>query len=615
MKDRTIRLSQTVSPFGVGAIYDIAGESLVAADTRRWGGMGDRIVLDRLAQDLEVEGFRSAPTQRSEFGGKGPRLPFVRFPRWLFCPTCRRMTFWSSKMEVAGEVARCGHCTKSPKPQLVPMRFVLVCGEGHLTDVPWDRWAHSRADAPSQKQCGSRDLTFTTKKNAGTGLDALVVSCRTCKASRSLQGVGGRDGAKSVGLICGGKQPWEYLPAGSPQCQQEAIVLQRGASNLYFSDVRSAIDIPPESDFDVFSDVAAKITPTPEFEMLLTSDEELMTDLLVTRLATKHDVSEKDIRALVAGANAELAGAPANSHALTGDLRRDEWNALIAERPAQDERDRFMTKHEPLLEQSVPGFGPAERALADRFGPVVLVTRLREVRAMTGFRRYEAGGKQITPDLDGSVDWLPAIEVFGEGLFISFDEQALQAWETQDAVTRRVEKLEQRRAHSLVGDRVKVASPRFVLLHTFAHLLIRQLAFESGYAAASMRERIYCAEAGATDEPYAGVLVYTAAGDAEGTLGGLVRQGRPPRMVNTMMSLLEDAAWCSSDPLCIESQGQGFQGLNRGACHACSLVAETSCEFANSFLDRGLLIGQTAGFFTSVLDEAQRASGQAAVGL
>lgn len=609
--ERTIRLSQTVAPFGVGAIYDLRGESLVAVDTTRWGGMGERIVLDRLAEELEVKGFRAAPARWDQFSTSGPRLVYSRFPRWLFCPACRRMTFWKSEMEVPGEPARCSRCDRLPHPQLVPMRFVVTCAAGHLGDVQWDRWAHSRAEGPEQKQCRSRDLTFRTKAGAGAGLDASIVACRTCKASRSLQGVSGKESAKSGGLMCAGKQPWQFLPPGTPQCAEDPIVLQRGASNLYFADVRSAIDIPPDSDFDVFSDVAAKVTGTPEFEMLMSmSGDDLMADMLVSKLATDFELAEKEIRKVVAGAKAEQGGGVRSETMLTGDLRRDEWNALVNERSDQDERSRFLTKHEPLRPGTAT-LSPAESLIADAFGPVVLVTRLREVRAMTGFRRYDAGSPKITPDMDGSLDWLPAIEVFGEGLFVNLDEAALQSWESRPEVIDRVRILEQRRSGSLVGDRIKVASPRLVLVHTLAHLLIRRLSFESGYAAASLRERVYCAEAGGGDDPYAGVLVYTAAGDAEGTLGGLVRQGRHPRMLQTLLSLLEGAAWCSSDPLCIESSGQGFQGMNRAACHACALTAETSCEYANSFLDRALLIGADGiGFFTPALDAALEESGR-----
>jgi hypothetical protein len=149
-------------------------------------------------------------------------------------------------------------------------------------------------------------------------------------------------------------------------------------------------------------------------------------------------------------------------------------------------------------------------------------------------------------------------------------------------------------------------------LHTLAHLLIRRLAFECGYASASLKERIYVAEAEAP-VPQAGILIYTSAGDVEGTLGGLVRQGEPPRLANTILSALQDGAWCSSDPICRASRGQGFDSLNLAACHACSLISETSCDHANALLDRVLVLGSQGivddlppvkGFFSQVVDKA-----------
>lgn len=604
MKERTVRLSQTVSPFGVGAIYDFRGESLIAADITRWGGAGERILLDRLAEDLSKDGtvvkeFRSAPARWSRFSKAGGRLPFVRFPRWLFCPGCRQMVQWGDKMEAEGEPARCPNCAR--RPQLVPMRFVVTCRQGHLGDVQWDRWAHAGAATDQQRQCKSKSLRFITKPGAGTGLDALVVKCNSCGAEKSLQGITNEDTHPAI--RCSGKQPWVYTDK-PPTCDADPRVLQRGASNLYFTEVRSAIDIPPDSDFDVYNDISALVTNTPEFQMLKgTSSDDMLYDLLVGKIAEQNDLDEKIVRQVVEAAKAEIQGTPKTKAQLTGDLRRDEWNALISERHNQDDRDRFVTRHEKLV---ITGALPTAHALADeRLGDVVLVTRLREVRALKSFRRYDTDGTEIRPALDAALDWLPAIEVYGEGIFLRFNEEPLQAWEREEAVVRRVRKLEQRREDSLLGRRVKLASPRFVLLHTFAHLMIRRLAYESGYTAASLRERIYSAEAGGEHEPFAGILIYTAAGDSEGTLGGLVRQGRPPRMIDTLMAMLEDAAWCSSDPICIESEGQGFQGLNRGACHACSLVAETSCEYSNGLLDRALLVGADGlGYFADVLDAA-----------
>ncbi|WP_256122784.1 DUF1998 domain-containing protein [Streptomyces sp. LUP47B] len=138
-----------------------------------------------------------------------------------------------------------------------------------------------------------------------------------------------------------------------------------------------------------------------------------------------------------------------------------------------------------------------------------------------------------------------------------------------------------------------------------AHLLIRQLSFESGYTTASLRDRVYARP----EQDQYGILVYTAAGDAEGTLGGLVRQGEPPRLAETLLRMTEAAAWCSADPLCAEHTGKGFGNLNRAACHACALLPETSCETGNTLVDGALVVGgQVPGCLESIVTAARSAA-------
>jgi hypothetical protein len=126
-------------------------------------------------------------------------------------------------------------------------------------------------------------------------------------------------------------------------------------------------------------------------------------------------------------------------------------------------------------------------------------------------------------------------------------------------------------------------------------MLIRQLSFECGYASSSLRERIFAADSSSSLAGMAGILIYTAEGDSEGSLGGLVREGQAERLFPTILSALQNARWCSSDPICRELSGQGLQGLNRAACHACALISETSCICANVLLDRAMLVGDGAG--------------------
>jgi hypothetical protein len=125
-----------------------------------------------------------------------------------------------------------------------------------------------------------------------------------------------------------------------------------------------------------------------------------------------------------------------------------------------------------------------------------------------------------------------------------------------------------------------------------------------GYGSASLRERIYCSF-DQDSEPMNGILIYTASGDSEGTMGGLVRQGEPQRLLATLSAALQKAQWCSSDPICIETTGQGTDNANLAACHGCLLVSETSCEEGNRLLDRATLVGKPdkmdIGFFAAML--------------
>jgi len=237
------------------------------------------------------------------------------------------------------------------------------------------------------------------------------------------------------------------------------------------------------------------------------------------------------------------------------------------------------------------------------------------VRALTGFRRYSADADLIPSDLslDGKrKQTLPAIEMFGEGIFLQFSEQFLVEWESRAEVQGRAGILIDRRAKTAWAQRLDVPEPRFIALHTIAHLLIRRLAYASGYSSASLQERIYAH----TDRPdhTAGILIYTAAGDAQGTLGGLVRLGDPDKVVPLMLAALDDADVCSNDPVCIESDRQGSSSLNLSACHGCALVSETSCETANRLLDRQLVLGghDVPGLLEGVLEEI-RAHGAASI--
>jgi len=194
--------------------------------------------------------------------------------------------------------------------------------------------------------------------------------------------------------------------------------------------------------------------------------------------------------------------------------------------------------------------------------------------------------------LDDAIEWLPAIVVRGEGIFLEFRAERIAEWLARDTAAARLAPLvaAYNRRRAARGQTPRIIGPKFVMIHTLAHLLMTELSFECGYGSSSLRERIYC-ETEAGSEPMQSVLIYTASGDAEGTLGGLVRQGEPGRLERTLEAAFHRAQWCSSDPVCIESTGQGVDNANLAACHGCALLPETSCEEGNRLLDRAMLVG------------------------
>lgn len=621
---RKIRQSQTIVPFGVGAIFDFKGESLVACDTFRWGARGEKIQSERLAASLGVAEFRSAPAVDSNAWASSSRgIPYARFPSWLFCQKCRRMTRWRRSSEQQDKAPTCANCPG--KKQLVPMRWIQICPDGHMDDIDWKRWAHSRNTSPEARQCQKENLFFETVGGKGAGgLDTLQVHCHSCHSRRNLMGITSKGSLKTINVGCSGRQPWQRWDERS-DCAEIPLAVQRGASNVYFPLVHSSIEIPNPSRADANDETAMAVKADDFFRPLLdTNEDNPMFDMMVDTLVSRHDVPPVFIKALVRDEKQREAGRATAVEANPGDLLGEEWAAFLTDTDNSDD-PYFRTRHIDLV-STTPN--KITSLLADRVDKVVVADRLREVRALEGFHRVTpAGSDRLVPvalNHRSSVNWLPAIDVRGEGIFLSLDEGRLAVWEELDTVRSRVAELERRLDESFMAPRLRertgpVLSPRYVLLHTLAHLLVRRLAFESGYAATSLRERIYARSSvepsGASKQ--AGVLIYTAAGDSEGTLGGLVRQGEYPHLQGTIIEALQDAMWCSSDPLCSENLASTFASLNFAACHACTLVAETSCESGNYLLDRVLVIGnqRVRGYFQDVLDAAVVAAGEGVRGL
>ncbi|WP_432045596.1 DrmB family protein [Streptomyces asiaticus] len=618
-----VRQAQTVLPFGVGAVLDVQGESFVAAGIETWPRDKTAVPSARLAARLGVTGFYAAPhTLNDRYDQPDrPGVPYVRFPGWLFCGACRSMVRFLREHAKPGEPPVCTSCAAAPR--LTPMRFVRICADGHLDDVDWWYWAHSRLPADQRADCSeakdawkARRLNFRVADRA-SGLEALSVHCgatgkggKPCGAERDLLDILGPQGGR-----CSGRNPWQR-PHQSASCGQQVHIVQRTAGNVYYPVVYSALDIPQSAEPPrAEQDTAEAVRGHGYWPTLLDALGKPWADTIRDEIQKDTDAPDGLIDQLIAEATGSTAPQPADRpESGKIDLSRDEWHAFDAIELPEPTRD-FEIRRGSL---GLAGETEEPWATLDaHIDGVILVDRLREVRALTGFRRHSLSGTLVPADTSGRLRWLPATEVYGEGIVLTLDEQRLATWENDPRVRDHVRGIRTDldasfRDEQLAETLGSELSPRFLLLHTLAHLLIRQLSFDSGYTTASLRERVY----GRTEYGQRGLLVYTAAGDAEGTLGGLVRQGEAPHFAETLIRMLEAAAWCSADPLCAEHTGQGFGNLNRAACHACTLLPETSCQTGNTLLDRALVVGSALvpGYFTDVLTASREYAAATALG-
>ena len=603
--DRKVRRSQCIIPFGVGAILDIGQESFIAEDISKWGKKGEKIELKRLSNRLGIQEFRMPPVPK-EYSQYPDKIPFRRFPEWLFCSSCDDLQHWTTN-KPQHESPKCDNkgCNGN---KLTSMRFVMACENGHLSDVDWHSWAHSGNNIAESGRCDIKNkLKYRSRKNNFSGgLDSLEIYCEACHSSRSLEGITMKGAVKSMKASkCQNKQPWEFLPQDQfGKCEETPLVVQKGASNLYFPKVISALDIPLNGKKNQTEAGEQILRPMGEFEELkeaIEGNDQAGQDYLARKCHDKTGLSIEDILRVANEDLSKIVDDDEQQHKIAikeNEILIEEWPVIISS--TGNEGINFKSYEESF--DGLDNYG-----LKDLFEKLILIPRLREVRALRGFNRIVPKEKDfVSAGLDFEKRWLPAVEVFGEGIFIQFSEEAILNWSNSNKkfIEKRIGNINKQYKSKELDFLTSPPSARFILLHTFSHLLIRQLAFECGYSESSLRERIYASDGDDDESPMAGILIYTADSDSEGALGGLVRQGKKDRFIATVMMALERGCWCSGDPVCRELDGQGMMGLNRAACHACALISETSCVSHNIFLDRILAIGDEKnpfGFFSDAV--------------
>lgn len=588
------RPSQLMFTAGVGAVVDLPGMSVIVRGLDAWGNRGLPISEPRLLTQVQqsmpgsnIAELRAAPSDPE--AGDDPfttvGVPVTTFPRWMRCPACHRLLAidgtdqlqlehrWGRRPDLAKWVHRnCprqGNRPVSKRRPCIPARFVVACARGHLDEFPYVDFVHMTQQAP----CPGPQLEM---RDAGSTLGPRVtVTCTAgCGSQRNISQASGTKGAQNLPR-CRGRHP--HLQSFEP-CNEQLKLMVLGSSNLWFGSTVSALHLPDED--KVAATVAEHWEPISAI-----GDMRALASMI--RLApTLHALADLTTDELRAAVDAERS--------------RRSLTDLATPQPGLLEAEWQLLSHPTTVKQD-EDFRAIPTASPSRYGglleQVVQVERLREVQAMVGFTRIDAPA-QDDPDLSrraplstGHTRWVPAVERRGEGIFLELKEPAVAAWCERASHHSHIEAL---RAAYGRWSRNRDRAPdgdfpiaRYLLVHTLSHLLLRQVALECGYSSASIKERLYV---GSPAKPTAGVLLSTAASDSEGTLGGLVALGDKRYLGRLLDQALDDAATCSSDPLCAERVPESpSDHLHIAACHACLFASETSCESGNRWLHRGVL--------------------------
>lgn len=581
-----LRPSQLLHTYGVGATVELPEMTTLVLGLDEWPEVLGKPVSEprllaavRAAAGAQIERLLTPPVVPE---GDSLGVPVSPFPRWLRCPLCSLLSpidhgvFKLLEDPWRPERTTYVHegCPKSRTrrpPTAFPARYLAACQNGHLDDFPWVGFLHGGMPC--------KGTLRLVELGAGGRPGDVLLSCDGCGRRRRMSQAFGEEAEPFLPPRCRGRHP--HLSLTEP-CEEQPVTLILGASNAWFPVQSSALSIPTKAGevAQAVDEAWATLDGIPPGTEVL--EYALKTNPELGRLRA---LAEEGGVEVVEEAIQERLGELAEQDAT--DLRTPEWQVLASPAEAPETPDFKL--------RSVGAPERFEREIAD----VVLVERLREVSALRGFTRLNAPddlgvrGGTVTRLSREAPRWLPCSEVRGEGIFVRLPEQAVLDWETRYRETGAAATL--RAAHE--GWRSRRGLPvaegwpgeRHILLHTLAHSLIRELALECGYTASSIRERLYTAS-GEGAEQMAGVLLFTAAPDSEGTLGGLVSLGEREHFGPLLRQALERAQLCSSDPLCSEHDPRADSSVHAAACHACQFASETSCEAGNRYLDRAALV-------------------------
>lgn len=558
------------------------------------------------------------------------------FPKWMYCSKCNsfkhiddwykgwKNVFHSKEINKINDSftpPKCYKCYQAAKKTkgkkyhtLEQVRFILIAPNGNIKDLPWNNWTNLSREKDENGQqkivfnrtcCNKQDLKYL-RSDTFSDFSGVRIQCKNpeCKTKGKQVSLAGLLGLRVPDFDKNGEIKIISDNEGNPvldiKGHEQKIFFKpviRTSNSVYYPLITNSLYLPTAI---IKKEIKEKIKT-------LYHDAELSVEKI------QEKVNTDDIKLSISEING-IVNPKEQDFIKEVDYRLKEYNYLTTNESPDDNDLVFEQETSELF----GNFGISK---------LLKINRLKLTSVQTGFSRQEPIDKDLfadnsmddfirvskeavkakyTSSKGNATKLLPGIESFGEGIFIVFDLGKISDWYNVQSLNKdfakRIETIRNNGENSeyrASEEKTKMFSnlnylSKFIFIHTFSHILIKELEFLTGYSASSISERLYVNE-----DDMQGVLIYTMAG-AEGSFGGLVSQSNPERFIKILESALARAKDCASDPICYNSEGQGIGGLNLAACYSCSLLPETSCEEFNSYLDRALLIDKKYGFYNEL---------------
>ncbi len=542
--------------------------------------------------------------------------------------------------------------------ELNQTNLILICPNGHLSDIPWPKYLNWKTQKESfqlpredsgerlfemEPCCGNPDLRWSESSTKSEGYGSVYIECASCGLGSGADGKPKvtLEGINSLKPKCPGHKPWEmnlgdpgsvpyekcYENGNENEGREEMQVTLVTANNTYYANGFSSLFIPMHLAEEKTEELYGALE---RLNKKYSKECERREEQNRTKRSKDEYWDNFDLEAFIYD---EEGLQPENYDSFIQILRGDFLQEQQEENSGDfHEQYRFQEykcfsknkSYEGTEENKGLSFKDIKLSeeLSQYFTKIQQVEELKVTNIQFDFTRKKPKERIVTIDNNGNrivqessagqnifsiieneLYVLPANETYGEGLFFQFNDGKITAWLNSNP------SIESRFNHYLTREinpnqqgasfmqRIKNNGIKHFLIHSFSHMMMRELEFSCGYPTASLKERLYISSN--QEKLMSGVLIYTAEG-SEGSMGGLVSQGEPEKILKTIKKGLERSINCSSDPLCWESEGQGIFDLNLSACFSCSLVAETACEEMNLGLDRRVLIDEEIGFFVKM---------------